>query len=131
MKAAMSPKARPAIRQPMAAPATAPPEIPPEDPSEDDVEAAAELVSDVDAVDVISVDVSPVPLSVFSASVELVVGVLVAPGSDAFDVAVFAAVFVAVAASAVAIPITPVTVIILPDATSSRELIVVVVFPVT
>jgi hypothetical protein len=97
MKATMSPKATPAIRQPMAAPATAPPEIPPEDPS-DDGEVTAKLVSDVEAVDVVSVDLSPVPLSVSSATVELAVG-----ASDGFDAAV------SVAAPVVATPITPET----------------------
>lgn len=96
----MSPKARPAIRQPMAAPATAPPEIPPEDPSEDDGKVTAKLVSDVEAVGVVSVDSSPVPLSLDSASVEPVVDVLGASVSDGSDAVV------ATAASVVATPIT-------------------------
>lgn len=98
----MSPKARPAIRQPMAAPATAPPEIPPEDPSEDDGEVTAKLVSDDEAVDVVSVESSPVPPSLDFASVEPVVDVLgaSASASDGSDAVV------ATAASVVATPIT-------------------------
>jgi hypothetical protein len=110
MKAAISPKARPAIRQPMAAPATAPPEIPPEDPpddpSEDAGDATAEPVFDVEAVDVMPFDVSPVPLSLSSASAELVVKISDVPASNGFDVAVF----VAVGASVVTTPITSTTV---------------------
>jgi hypothetical protein len=123
MKAAMSPKARPAIRQPIAAPATAPPEIRPEDPSEDDGKADAKLVFDVDVVDVMPGDISPVPLAVPSASVELVTEISPAPASPVLD----GAVVVVIAASAVAVPITLVTITLLPAASRSWDLIVFVV----